>query len=117
MERLESLKFAFENGFKTSVSCEPMLDDKTYDLVNILEPYVTDSIWIGKANFLMRRLKMNGLDDAETILKANKLLEFQNENNILSLYQTLKSNNKIKWKDSIKKVVKLELVSEKGLDI
>lgn len=115
-ERFESLKYAFNNGFETSISCEPMLDDKTQYLVHVLEPYVTDSIWIGKANFLLRRLKMNGINDQKTIAEANKLLEIQNNTNILLLYETLRCNKKIKWKDSIKKVANLTLVSESGLD-
>jgi len=115
-ERLESMKFAFNNGFKTSVSCEPMLDDKTLDLVYILEPFVTDSIWIGKANFLIRRLKMNGINDPKTFAEANKLLKIQNNTDILLLYESLRNNKKIKWKDSIKKIANLELASASGLD-
>jgi len=34
------LKFAYENGFETSVSCEPMLDDNTISLVTDLQKYV-----------------------------------------------------------------------------
>lgn len=116
-ERLESLKYAFNRGFKTSVSCEPILDQTTIELVKTLEPYVTDSIWIGKMNFLLRRLKMNGINDQKSLARAQQLIEFQNDTNISQLYHALKGNLKVKWKDSIKKVVKLELASEKGLDI
>jgi DNA repair photolyase len=116
-ERYESLKYAFNRGFKTSVSCEPILDQTITDLVTTLEPYITDSIWIGKMNFLLRRLKMNGINDSETMSRAQQLIEFQNDTNITQLFLALKGNLKIKWKESIKKVVKLELASEKGLDI
>ena len=49
-ERLECLRIAKEAGFQTSVSIEPMLDDAAgiMRLVEKVEPYVTDSIWIGK---------------------------------------------------------------------
>lgn len=115
-ERKKSLKYAFEKGFSTSVSCEPMLDDSTEELVSILVPYITDSIWIGKANSLLRRLTMNGITDAETIKKANELIALQSDNNIKTLYEKLKSNEKVKWKESIKKVVNLEISTIKGLD-
>jgi len=116
-ERKESLVYAFNQGFSTSVSCEPMLDDSTEELVSILVPYITDSIWIGKANYLLRRLRMNGITDAETIKKANELIELQSDDNIKALYEKLKDTEKVKWKESIKKVVNLEISTIKGLDI
>lgn len=115
-ERFSALKYAFKNGFKTSVSCEPMLDNKTFQLVKKLEPYVSDSIWIGKANFLIRRLKMNGNNNNKVKKLAIDLLDSQNEASINNLYSLLKHNNKVKWKESIKKIVNLDLPQEKGLD-
>jgi DNA repair photolyase len=73
-ERFDALKLAYHNGFKTSISCEPLLDNKPIQLIAVLEPFVTDSIWVGKANFLLRRLKMNGFNDPETIHMAEKLI-------------------------------------------
>jgi DNA repair photolyase len=116
-ERKESLVYAFNQGFSTSVSCEPMLDNSTEELVSTLLPYITDSIWIGKANFLLRRLKMNGITDAETINKAHELITQQSDNNIKILYKKLCTNKKVKWKESIKKIVQLEISTVKGLDI
>lgn len=115
-ERKKCLKYAFDRGFETSISCEPMLDNKTVKLVSDLEDFVTDFIWIGKANFLLRRLNMNGITDNETIEKANKLIESQSDANIRLLYRKLKSNSKIKWKESIKKVLNLEISTIKGSD-
>ena len=94
-----------------------MLDDSTEELVKSLLPYITDSIWIGKANFLLRRLKMNGTDDPETIRKAQELISMQSDEKIKILYKKLKDNKMIKWKESIKKIVDLEIPSIKGLDI
>lgn len=115
-ERLKSLKFAYNNGFKTSVSCEPILDTKTEALVNILIPYITDAIWIGKPNFLLRRLKMNGITDLETLKKAKELVVLQSDRWIVELYNKHKRNSKIKWKESIKKIVNIEIPTVKGLD-
>jgi len=51
-ERFESLKYAFNQGYKTSISIEPFLDKNPFELVDKLKPYVTESIWIGKMNYL-----------------------------------------------------------------
>jgi len=116
-ERLESLKYAFNKGFETSVSCEPMLDNQIEEVIKRAEQFVTDYFWLGKANFLLRRIKMNGSNDEESIREAKKLIEQQNDNSIWDLYTTLQNHPKIKWKESIKEVVGLQLAKEKGLDI
>jgi DNA repair photolyase len=124
MSRLESLGFAFGAGFKTSVSMEPLLDvdeDVVLAAVSALEEYVTDAIWIGKVNHLVDRLKRNGYwDDPgqdEVRARANELLASQTDPRIWSLYEKLKDHPKIKWKESIKRVVGLEIPTEAGLDI
>jgi len=45
------------------------------------------------------------------------LLQSQSDERILSLYEKLKDHPKIKWKESIKKVVGLQIPTEAGLDI
>ncbi len=116
-ERFESLKLAFNDGFETSLSCEPMLDQEIEDVVKKASPYITDYIWIGKANFLLRRLKINGLNDDTTLKRAEELIEMQSDKNISKLFGILSSNKKVKWKESIKKVVGLKIPTVKGLDI
>lgn len=115
-ERKSCLKYAFDNGFSTSVSCEPMLDNNIVELVNELSPYITNSIWLGKMNFLLRRLKMNGINDKETMDRAKQLIDIQSDERIKELYEQLSSNIKVKWKESIKKVVQIEIPTKKGLD-
>ena len=45
-------------------------------------------------------------------------MQFQNNNdNIMKLYHKYKDNPKIKWKESIKKIVGIEIPTEAGLDI
>jgi len=51
-ERLTSLIHAYQQGYKTSISIEPFLDEDPFQLVKELEPYVTESIWIGKMNYI-----------------------------------------------------------------
>lgn len=116
-ERLESLKYAFAAGYKTSVSCEPMLDGNIDELVAALFPYVTDSIWLGKMNHPGSRLAINGVNDLEILVIMKQLMSIQSDEWIRQLYYRYKDNPKIKWKESIKKVVGLQVSMEKGLDI
>lgn len=116
-ERKSCLVYAFNQGFSTSVSCEPMLDGSTYQLVNELLPFITDAIWIGKPNRLLSRLKFNGENDASTISRAKILIALQSDEYIKSLYEEFKDCKKVKWKESIKKIVDIEISTTKGLDI
>jgi hypothetical protein len=117
-ERLESLQYAFDLGFETSVSCEPMLDDKPTTLTWHVLPYVTDAVWLGKANFLIRRMRMNGITDPNHYRRAEELVKWQNDNlNIESLYNTFCNNPRVKWKESLKKVLKIDVAEEIGMDI
>jgi len=115
-ERLESLKYAFNAGYQTSISCEPMLDDKIDQVITQVSPYVTETIWLGKPNKLNERLSMNGFkNDQLTMGEAQRLKLLFSDEYILELYDRHKNNPKIMWKDSIKKVVlmnKLQLKSQ-----
>jgi len=116
-ERLKSLMYAYKNGFNTSISCEPMLDNDIDSVIKRVSPYVTDSIWLGKMNRLFSRLRINGINDKETITRAYQLINWQSDANIMRLYSKYKNNRKIKWKESIKSVVGLEIATDSGLDI
>lgn len=116
-ERLESLMHAYNTGFQTSISSEPMLDDRPDVLVDKVLPYVTDAIWLGKANKLINRLKVNGYGDSETMQKAGQLIDVQTDAFIQDLYYRYKENPRIKWKESIKKVVGIVKPVEPGLDV
>jgi len=104
-ERLASLKYAHWKGYQTSVSCEPMLDDNIKDVVEKALPYVTETVWIGKPNMLKGRLSLNGHKDEETMARAEELMQSLSDQYIWDLYAEYKDNPKIRWKDSIKKVV------------
>jgi len=110
-ERLKSLKLAHKLGFQTSVSCEPMLDNQIERVIKKVDPFVTETIWIGKVNRLLGttgrgRLEFNGVLTKKTLQRAKELNEWQNNDNIIKLYNHLKNNPKIKWKCSIKHVLK-----------
>jgi len=106
-ERLDSLQYAFTEDFKTSVSIEPFLDYDPTRLVEIVGPFTTESIWIGKMNYILRR----GLNDTEVIF-YDRVRNNYKISNLLEIYNKLKQNPKIRFKDSIK----IKLANEKHCD-
>ena len=115
-ERLDCLKLAHKNGFGTSVSSEPMLDDNIDKVIKKVSPFVTETIWVGKINHLIGvkgrgRLDFNGHNDPATMAKATELIAWQSDDKIMQLYDAHKNDPKIMWKESIKKVVEINGVS------
>lgn len=105
-ERLHALEHAYEAGFKTSVSCEPFLDDSICEMVDVLYPYITNSIWIGIMNFINQRVDTTSWTEGE--MKFRKTLdEIYAQGFIDFLYTCFQDNPKVRWKDSIKKMLNL----------
>jgi DNA repair photolyase len=94
-ERLESLKYAFSEGYQTSVSCEPMLDDNIGDVIDQVSPFVSDSFWLGKANQLRSRLAFNGENDPITRRRADQLIEWQSDGISSSFMANLKTTPRL----------------------
>jgi len=94
-ERLESLKYANSKDFKTSVSIEPFLDYNPITLMNILSPYVTESIWLGPMNYIPK----NGIpiEDDQHYEEIRKKYELEH---LKELFDGLKNYPKIRFKDS-----------------
>ena len=111
-ERLACLRHAHDTGYQTSVSCEPMIDGAIADVISKTEQFVTESIWLGRANKLMARVKKNCQNDPESMEAATLLDATWSDDKIKVLYELYKNNPMIKWKDSIKKV--MGLPSEAG---
>ena len=116
-DRLASLKYAHAQGYATSVSSEPMLDLHIDKVIEATRPYVTDSIWLGRVNSLRQAISQNCPGDVDAKNRANELLRGQTNDFLRELYERFKNDPIIKYKDSIKKAVGLELHTEKGLDI
>ena len=114
-ERLASLKYAYEAGYETSISCEPMLDNKIGDVIAAVRPYVSHSIWLGKMNEMKHRLTMNTQLTQELRDKANQLYAWQSDDEIKALYKTYKNDPLIRWKSDIKRVVGIPM-GEIGCD-
>lgn len=101
-ERLAALQYAFKSGFETSVSCEPMLD--SHDIVGMvaeLLPFVTDTIWIGKLNYL-GRLNVKSEEMADAVERIN---DGQADERIIEIYREVGHIPQIKWKKSFRKVI------------
>jgi len=77
-ERLNSVVFALQNGFKVSISCEPLLENDTHIVDMLLAIDAIQEIWIGAMNYVKDKPK----------------LDFH------GIYAQYKENPKIKWKNS-----------------
>jgi DNA repair photolyase len=102
-ERMDCLKFAFSRDFKTSVSIEPFLDHDPQILVKIVAPYSTESIWIGKMNYIPR----NNLLESQ-IPFYNEIRKNCERPHLMKIYEELKTFPKIQFKDSIRLALGLD---------
>ncbi len=103
-ERFSALCYAFNEGFATSVSCEPLLEPERVEvLVDLLEEVVTETIWIGKMNRIGSRV---GGDTARS--EVERIEAGQTDLRVREIYAALKDNPKIRWKDSYKEVLRLK---------
>lgn len=113
-ERKACLKLAFDHKFETSVSSEPMLDSAHIDdLIQDLQPFITDAHWVGKLNKIKSRVQVA---DELTAAEVKKIEDGQTDEIIKAIYERHKDNPKVKWKESIKKIVGIEEAKEAGLD-
>ena len=98
-DRIEALGLLSALGYRTSVSCEPWLEDLSslVNLVGEVSKYVSETIWIGHANKLRQRCAWcmtPQLDAAITIIEARQTPEAAR-----AVYDALKGNPKVRWKD------------------
>jgi DNA repair photolyase len=106
-DRLEALKIAYANKFKTSISIEPFLDFDPNPLVEILRPFVSESIWIGRMNYIDRK-NLSG----EELIHYIRIRKNYAMKNVLSIYDYFKDDPIIRWKDSIKKMLAKSLATK-----
>lgn len=116
-ERIASLRHAFDAGFQTSVSCEPMLDARIDTVIEMARPFVKDSIWLGRANQLRQIVAINRPGDAKAKAMADSLIATVSDGHVRRLYARYRHDTVIKWKDSLKKVLGIERPTAKGLDV
>ncbi len=111
-ERLACLRYAYRLGFATSISAEPLLEaDRVEDLASALLPWVSDSLWVGKMNQIDSRVVPGTDKEAIAAIKQG-----QTNERIRVIYELLKSEPKVRWKESYKAVLGLALAETAGLD-
>jgi len=87
--RKASLIYAFQEGFKNSVSNEPYLDPDPIPLIKELAPYCTESIWLGIMNPKYFKYELHTYDKIKKVIS-----------NILFLPEGILK--KLRLKDSIR---------------
>ena len=95
-ERFASLKYAYENNFKTSVSIEPFLDYAPQELINILSAYITESIWLGPMNYI----PVSNISDVDKHQYEEIRKKYQTDH-LREIYEELQGNPLIRFKDSM----------------
>lgn len=106
LQRSRCLEYAYDMGYTTSVSAEPYLDDQVEYLYERLAPYVTQHFWIGKLRHLNKRVNMMELTAGQIVEYIQPLQAAQTDEKVLNLYRRLNGKPHVKWKDSIREVVK-----------
>jgi hypothetical protein len=103
-ERIRCLQYAGENGYQTSVSMEPMLEgkDAAIDAFYTLSSLTTGTIWIGTMNNLDLRVDQTIPEIAAAV---QRIKELQADEEMIHLYEFLKDEKQVRWKDSIKRIV------------
>ena len=99
-ERLLSIAKTTTLGFKTSISMEPLMMEDPKPVIDILLiPYVKGEIWIGTMN----HYQLN-----PEVPEEARQIKIQSKENIERVYNSLKDNPRIRWKDSIQKMLGID---------
>lgn len=120
-ERFRALQLAFEQGWKTSVSIEPYLDNYLSLLIEKIAPYCTESIWIGCMSNLnkvvargiweIQQITHNPKEYNKEVDTIRKMIRYIHEINQVNYVQLIIEDikklpesirNKIRLKDSIR---------------
>lgn len=96
LNRKEALILAYKDGFKTSLSVEPFLDNTPYELIDELCDYVTETIWVGPMNYIT-----NTNIAMEDQIYYNQIRKNVQPEHLREIHDYLENNPKIKFKDSL----------------
>lgn len=102
-ERMNSLKYAFEKKYKTSVSVEPFLDYDPTELVELVTPFTTESIWIGRMNYIPQRVSSMKCNSHYKKVRKN-----YETTHLWEIYNELKERPLIRFKDSVRNQLGIE---------
>ena len=104
-ERLAALRLAHDLGWATSVSMEPMLDTTPWRVIDLVRPYVTESIWLGLMRHHRQRLALNVPHNVAARIAGDDLADAWSDEVVILIYRMYQNDPLIRWKDSIRKVV------------
>ena len=101
-ERVTCLKYAYESGYETSVSSEPLLGglQTAQAIYASTEPYISDTIWFGKINRPPIKNQPKDIVDKLVWIKTQ-----QSDEKIRMLVNVFDGQEKVRWKDTIQKVM------------
>lgn len=106
-ERFASLVFAYKSGFDTSVSCEPYLDERIGDILAACQEYISE-FWIGRMRNFESRVDVSDVSNEDMEKYVKKLQVLCCDGFVRRIYESFKDNPIVRWKDSIRKVVRIE---------
>lgn len=104
-ERIRSLVHAVEQGYQTSVSMEPILAGREDAVATFRElaSLTNGTIWVGMMNGLEQRMVCNTDEDCAAL---ERIAQLQTEAEMIALYRELLDEPQVRWKDSIKGIVR-----------
>jgi len=105
-ERKESLKYAYDAGYRTSVSIEPMLDaEHIEELVSDISPFVNHSIWVGTMNHQWYfNADEKGAKTEKAKLRAKRIIDYLGQEKARQLIEESHKIEKGQSKDSLREV-------------
>ena len=104
-ERKEALRYAFDYGFKTSVSMEPMLDIANIDkVIKEVNQFVNEDIWLGPMSHL-KRISRYTHDSA--LKNIDELAAAQTTESLRPIYERYKDDSKIRFKHTFLEAIGL----------
>ena len=104
-ERLSCLRYLHNEGYKSSVSMEPLLISSPKRFIDAqIRPWISGTIWVGLMNY-------HKFDDA--IPQERYQHALQSRQNMEDVYWSLKCNDKIRWKDSVQDLLGITQTGER----
>lgn len=104
-DRLMAIAHACTLGFRTSISMEPLLIEQPKEMIDqLFMGWITGEIWIGCMNHYA--LKPEIPEEARQI-------KIQSRENMQRVYESLKDNPQIRWKDSVQRLLGITATGKK----
>ena len=102
--RLMAIRHAAVRGYKVSISMEPLLIENPKEMIDdLLMGWVDGEIWIG----CMNHYALN-----PEIPEEARQIKIQSRENMQKVYESLKDNPQIRWKDSVQKLLNITSTGE-----